>query len=148
MKRLLLGVGIIIGVLGVNKSYADRFGMFGEFDGIGIHASTAIYNNIENMPISTGSVILTAYHVLSTGTNSGLIFQQCYNPTGGVNGYIFWGATVPYQGASPVGSMKYPTDYNPGIKGFELLLKSTTGWCVTKTGTSLGTVIIDWDYWR
>ncbi len=148
MKRLLVGVGIIIGVLVISKSYADRFGMYGEYDGQGIHISTALYNNIVNMPIATGSVVLTAYHVLSTGTQSGLIFQQCYNPTGGLNSYIFWGDTVPYQGASPVGAMKYPTDYSPVDKGFELLLKSTSGWCVTKTGNSLSNVIIDWDYWR
>lgn len=147
MKRLLVGVGIVVGMFGV--SFASRVGMYGDYGGYSTHVSTVVANNTSNMPISSGSIVLVDYHVLSTGTKSGVTFQQCANPTGNLNGWIPFGSTYPVNSGSAIsGIVTYPTDYLVTGSGMELVLKSTAGWCMNKYGESLSVIDLNWDFWR
>ena len=146
MKRLLVGVGIIIGILGISKSYAESYGIFGQMDGIGIHKSTVMVENQVNMFIATGNIIVVKYNVLSTGTFAGLQFQQANSTNAGWGYPVFYGS-APFN-SNGSNAAKYPLDYPSFGVGNYVLLKSTWGWAVTKTGTARGIVEIYWDYWK
>lgn len=142
MKRLLVGVGILIGLVSISNA---RIGMYGDYDGYGVYETTVMVQNQSNMFIATGNVVVVNYFVLSTGTQSGLVFQEATSNVISFGQPKFYGSSVPYSGN---GAATFPTDaYTPGVGNY-VMERSTMGWVVTKTGEALAKVLIRWAYWK
>jgi hypothetical protein len=142
MKRLLIGVGLLIGMSSISHA---RIGMYGDYDGYGVYETTVMVNNQVNMFIATGNVAIINYFVLSTGTASGLIFQEATSNVISFGSPKFYGSSVPYCGN---GTASFPTDSYTDGTGRYVMERSTMGWVVTKFGDSLSKVLIRWGYWK
>lgn len=142
MKRLLIGVGLLVGLSGISNA---RTGMHSDYDGYGVYITTVMVNDQVNMFIATGNVAIVNYTVLSTGIASGLIFQEATSNTIGFGNPTFYGSSVPYNGN---GSVSYSTDfYGSGPENY-IMEESTRGWVVTKTGAAPAKVLIRYEYWK